>query len=248
METLDHIRRTIKENQAKSAMAADDAILLGASKGQGAEVIEAFIQNGLTHFGENRVQEAADKWPALKERHPGVTLHLIGPLQTNKVGDALSLFDVIQTLDRPKLAEAIAKELKKEELKNWGTEELKKWRTEELKKKNKNIPQFLNSSIPRPAFYIQVNTGEEPQKSGVAPKDAPEFIRYCRELKLNVAGLMCVPPTSDMPAPHFALLRKLAMENGLLELSMGMSGDYETAIRMGSTCVRVGTALFGERA
>ena len=226
MESLDRIQHIIDKSRSQSTLAADSPILLGASKGQGAGMIEEFIRAGLTHYGENRVQEAMEKWPELKKRHPHVTLHLIGPLQTNKVKEALVLFDVIQTLDRPKLAEAIAGELKKKEEKS-------------------SVTQLLNSSIPQ--FYIQVNTGEEAQKSGILPKEAPELIRYCQHLGLNIAGLMCVPPAGQMPAPHFALLRKLALDNGLQGLSMGMSNDYEAAIRMGSTCVRIGTALFGER-
>ncbi len=217
METLATIEHKIAEERAQSAMAADHSVLLGASKGQPAQTIEQFIKAGLTNFGENRVQEAMEKWPTLKNRHPNITLHLIGPLQTNKAKEALELFDVIQTLDRPNLADAIAR------IRDSGF------------------------GIQEKEFYIQVNTGEEPQKAGVSPRETKEFIGYCRELKLNVVGLMCVPPAGDMPAPHFALLRKLAVDNDLHELSMGMSNDFATAIRMGSTCVRVGTALFGER-
>lgn len=207
--------------------------LMGVSKGQPAPMIEEAIQAGLLLYGENRVQEAKEKWPALRRKYPKVELHLIGPLQTNKVKEALALFDVIQTIDRPKLALAIAKELE-----NWRIEELKK-------KDNSSVPQFLNSSIPH--FYIQVNTGKEPQKAGVIPEEADDLIYLCRQLQLPVAGLMCVPPTGQPPAPHFALLREIAKRHNLPELSMGMSGDYKTAIRMGSTCVRVGTAIFGER-
>lgn len=217
----------------KSALGAGKVTLLAASKEQSVQSIEAAIEAGITHFGENRVQEAQAKWPALKQRYPDLSLHLIGPLQTNKAAAALALFDVIQTLDRPKLAEAMAKELR-----NWGNEE---W-----KKKNTPVPQSFSSSIPQ--FLIQVNTGEEPQKSGVLPQDADAFIRYCRDdLKLPVVGLMCIPPADQPPAPHFALLRKISLENDLHELSMGMSGDYAEAIRMGSTCVRLGRKLFGER-
>ena len=144
-------------------------------------------------------------------------LHLIGPLQTNKVKQAMGLFDAIQTVDRPKLAEAIAKNMD-------GQEVITKH------------------------FYIQINTGEEPQKAGITPKEADDFIEYCvKKLGLSIIGLMCVPPADQPPAPHFALLKKIADRHGLKELSMGMSGDYETAVRMGSTCVRIGTALFGER-
>jgi pyridoxal phosphate enzyme (YggS family) len=230
---VETIRKTIEKTAKNRLLSTDSVTLLAASKGQSAARIEEAIALGVAVFGENKVQEAAEKWPAIKQRHQNVALHLIGPLQTNKVKDALALFDVIQTLDRPSLANSLAKELK-----NWGNEE--------LKKKESSIPQFFNSSIP--TFYIQINTGEEPQKAGVLPKDADAFIEDCvTGLKLPVVGLMCVPPADQPPAPHFALLRTIALRHGLRELSMGMSGDYETAIRMGSTCVRVGTALFGER-
>lgn len=216
MQTLTAIRHTIEKIRSESPLAAHSSILLGASKGQNVETIERFITAGLADFGENRVQEAAEKWPSLKKRYPHVRLHLIGPLQSNKVKEALALFDVIQTLDRPKLADAIA-----------------------IQQKSANTP-------PR-SFYVQVNTGEEPQKSGVIPRETSEFIRYCRALHLNIVGLMCIPPADAMPAPHFALLRQLATENDLHALSMGMSSDFETALRMGSNCIRIGTALFGER-
>jgi pyridoxal phosphate enzyme (YggS family) len=167
-------------------------------------------------FGENRVQEAAAKWPALKQDYPDVELHLIGPLQTNKVREALALFDAIETLDRPKLAHALKAELER--------------------------------SGRSPLLFIQVNTGEEPQKAGVAPQDTAGFVGLCRdELNLPVRGLMCIPPLDEAPAPHFALLQKLARAHGLPLLSMGMSGDFESAIKFGATHVRVGTAIFGER-
>ncbi|MDX1975028.1 MAG: YggS family pyridoxal phosphate-dependent enzyme [Rickettsiales bacterium] len=190
-------------------------LILGASKGQGLAIIEEAIAAGLTYFGENRVQEAYEKWPEIKKKHPHIQLHLIGPLQSNKVKPALELFDVIQTLDRPKLADEIAK-------------------------------QYTSGGSKQ--FFIQVNIGDEPQKSGISPKDAERFIDYClKTLGLPVVGLMCVPPAEQAPAPHFALLKKIAGNHGLNQLSMGMSNDYETAIRMGSSCVRIGTALFGER-
>ncbi len=217
MDTLLSIRDKIAASQSQSNISGKNVTLLGASKGQSSEVILRFIREGITDFGENRVQEALDKWLPIKEIHPNVRLHLIGPLQTNKVKEALSLFDVIQTLDRPKLAEAIAKIQDSKE--NAGSK----------------------------TYFIQVNTGEEPQKAGISPTEASDFIAYCRELKLNVVGLMCVPPADLQPAPHFALLRKLALDNGLSQLSMGMSDDFETALRMGSTCVRLGRTLFGER-
>jgi len=167
-------------------------------------------------FGENRVQEAAEKWPALKQSHPDCILHLIGPLQTNKTKQAVELFDVIETLDRPKLARALATQAEK---------------------------------LGRvPALFVQVNTGEEPQKAGILPADADRFIAECRrEFQLPVEGLMCIPPVEDEPSLHFMLLREIAARNGLSSLSMGMSADYEIAVRFGATHVRVGTAIFGPR-
>jgi pyridoxal phosphate enzyme (YggS family) len=228
------LQTRIKKAKDSSPLAKAAVTLLAASKGQPAPLIIEAIRAGITAFGENRVQDAQDKWPTLRKDYPHIRLHLIGPLQTNKVKQALELFDVIQTIDRPKLAEAIAKELK-----NCGTEEL--W------KKNKlGAPQFHNSTIPQ--FFIQINTGKEPQKAGVIPEEVDALIDYCRnELQLPIAGLMCVPPHDQPPAPHFAFLRSLAVSHGLAELSMGMSEDFETAVRMGSTCVRIGRALFGER-
>jgi pyridoxal phosphate enzyme (YggS family) len=178
-------------------------------------VVEAALAAGQTVFGENRVQEAQGKFPPLKAAHPGLRLHLIGPLQTNKVKDALDLFDVIETVDRPKLARALAKEAAR-----------------------------LGVA---PDCYIQVNTGEEPQKAGIAPGEADAFIAECRGLGLKVTGLMCIPPVEEAPALHFGFLREIARRNGLAGLSMGMSGDYETAVRFGATLVRVGTGIFGAR-
>lgn len=214
---LAEITITIEKAMKNSPLSPPRARLLAASKGQGILAIEEAVAAGVEWFGENRVQEAWEKWPELKKRHPNIKLHLIGPLQTNKVREALGLFDVIQTLDREKLAVEIAK--------------------------------IANSQHPvTSSYFIQVNTGEEPQKAGISPKEADAFIRYCQnELALPVAGLMCIPPAGQPPAPHFALLRDIAQRNGLKELSMGMSGDFETAIRMGASCVRIGTALFGER-
>lgn len=166
-------------------------------------------------FGENRVQEAQRKYPALKESFGDLELHLIGPLQTNKVREAVALFDVIQTLDREKLADALAAERDK--------------------------------SGKTPRLFVQVNTGEEPQKGGVLPRQASALIGYAREKNLPVEGLMCIPPAEDDAAPHFALLAKLAKDHDLKHLSMGMSGDFELAVKFGATHVRVGTAIFGER-
>ncbi len=191
--------------------------LIAVSKTHGAESIEAALSTGQRHFGENRVQEAEAKWPELRAKTPGLCLHLIGPLQTNKVTEAVTLFDVIHTLDRPKLAEKLA---------------------EEMVKQARKIPCF-----------IQVNTGREAQKAGVDPAEADAFIESCRTTwKLDIAGLMCIPPVADQPAPHFAFLREIAKRNGLTQLSMGMSDDFETALAFGATHVRVGSAIFGARA
>jgi len=190
--------------------------LIAVSKTMAADAIEEAVAAGQRVFGENRVQEALGKWPALKEQHPDVALHLIGPLQTNKVKDAIALFDVIETLDRPKLARVLAEELEQTGL--------------------------------RPRLFVQVNTGEEPQKAGLAPADTEEFVELCRDTYgLTIDGLMCIPPIDEEPSMHFALLAKLAERLGLDELSMGMSGDFEKAIAFGATYVRVGTAIFGAR-
>ena len=191
-----------------------DVTLVAVSKLQPWDAVEPILRAGQTCFGENRVQEAQERWSGRRE---GLTLHLIGPLQTNKVKAAIAVFDVIESIDRPKLAQAIAEEIVR---------------------------------VGRaPRLYIQVNTGEEPQKAGVAPREADALIAHCRDgLKLTIEGLMCVPPVDEPAAPHFALLAKIAARNGLGRLSMGMSGDFETAIRFGATSVRVGSALFGVRA
>jgi hypothetical protein len=201
---------------AAPAVPASTVTLVAVSKGHDAAAIAAALENGQRVFGENRVQEAAAKWPPLKARHPDVVLHLIGPLQTNKVADAVRLFDVIETLDRDRLAAALARE---------------------MARSGRSLPCF-----------VQVNTGEEPQKAGVAPRDADAFIARARsEHGLTLAGLMCIPPVDENPAPHFALLHEIARRNGLASLSMGMSDDFETAIAFGATHVRVGTAIFGPR-
>jgi len=192
------------------------AKLIAVSKTMPEERIEEAIGAGQILFGENRVQEALGKWPALKARHPGVSLHLIGPLQTNKAADAIALFDVIETLDRPKLARVLS---------------------EEMARTGKH-----------PRLFVQVNTGEEPQKAGIAPGDTEDFVALCRDTYgLTIDGLMCIPPFDEEPSMHFALLAKLAGALGLDELSMGMSSDFEKAIAFGATYVRVGTAIFGER-
>jgi PLP dependent protein len=190
--------------------------LVAVSKTHSAEDVTAALAAGQRVFGENRVQEAAAKWPDLKRVWPQTELHLIGPLQTNKAREAVALFDVIETVDRPKLARVLAAE--------------------------------MSRSGRRPACYVQINTGEEPQKAGVLPAGADEFIRLCRdELQLPVVGLMCIPPADDEPSLHFALLAEIARRHGIGNLSMGMSADYETAIKLGATHVRIGTAIFGER-
>ena len=192
-------------------------ILIGASKAQPAPVLAEAIAAGLRDFGENKVQEAQAKWPALRQAHPDITLHLIGSLQSNKASDAVALFDTIHTIDRIKLADAVANAMAKQ------------GRTLKL--------------------LIQVNTGEEPQKGGVAPRDLAGLVQHYRKENLTgLCGLMGVPPADANPAPHFALLQKLAAEHDLPLLSMGMSGDFRTAIRFGATHVRVGTKLFGARA
>lgn len=211
----DVLARIEKAREAAIAP-APQTTLIAVTKTHGPERIAPVLEAGHRDFGENRVQEAQGKWPELKAQYPDITLHLIGPLQTNKVRDAMELFDAIHSLDRPKLAEAILRE-------------------------GERVGKM-------PMLFVQVNTGEEEQKAGVLPREAEAFIAHCREtLKLPIAGLMCVPPVEEPPALHFALLQKLARETGLALLSMGMSGDFETAIKFGATHVRVGTSIFGQR-
>ena len=201
--------------QAAAAAGRDPAAvtLTAVSKQQPWDRVQGVLDAGQRVFGENRVQEAQERWG---DRREGIELRLIGPLQTNKARDAVALFDVIETLDRDRLADALAEEIQRQ-----GR---------------------------RPRLYVQVNTGEEPQKAGVAPQDADDFIDLCRvRYGLQPEGLMCIPPEGEPPGPHFALLAKIAARNGLAGLSMGMSADFETAIRFGATSVRVGSALFGER-
>jgi pyridoxal phosphate enzyme (YggS family) len=209
---LQHIAaasRTVARNPA-------DVTLIAVSKTHQAERITPLIAAGHRDFGENRVQEAAAKWPALKTAAPDLRLHLIGPLQSNKAADAIALFDVIHSVDRPRIAEALSSEMARQ-----GR---------------------------RPSCFVQVNTGREAQKAGVDPSEADGFIAACREQwNLPVVGLMCIPPADEQAAIHFAFLADLARRNGLTHLSMGMSADYETAVRFGATHVRVGSALFGER-
>lgn len=225
-------------------------LLIGASKTQPAAMLEDAIRLGLRDFGENKVQEAYAKWPALKAKYPQVRLHLIGPLQSNKAADAVALFDVIQTVDRIKIADALADACEKQGLFSDGgcvgamAVPSHEQQRSERERSGGGAPPALKAP---PKFLIQVNTGEEPQKAGVAPREAAALLAHCRSRGLNIVGLMCVPPEGENPAPHFALLKKMADGFGLKELSMGMSGDYETALRLGSTMVRVGTALFGSR-
>jgi len=190
--------------------------LIAVSKTFDASAISPIIDAGQLIFGENRVQEAKAKWPGLLTAYPGIVLHLIGPLQSNKAKEAVALFDAIHSVDRPSICEALAKE--------------------------------INSQKRRPELFVQLNTGEEPQKAGVAPADADGFIADCREkYGLPISGLMCIPPVNDAPAPHFALTAKIAARNGLKLLSMGMSADFAVAIQFGATHVRVGSAIFGAR-
>ena len=213
---LADVRARIAAAAAEAGRDPGAVTLIAVCKVQPIERVEAALLAGQRVFGENRVQEAQGKWPGLRERFPGVELHLIGPLQTNKVREAVALFDVIQTVDRPKLAAELAREMDRQ-----GR---------------------------RPDCYIQINTGEEEQKAGVLPAEADAFIEACRVGHgLPVVGLMCIPPVDDDPALHFALLRELAKRHGLERLSMGMSGDYEAAVAIGATHVRVGTAIFGAR-
>jgi pyridoxal phosphate enzyme (YggS family) len=213
---LTAVRARIRAAAEASDRAADDVTLVAVSKTNPAEAVMAALAAGQVVFGENRVQEAQAKFPALRSAHPELVLHCIGPLQSNKVRDAVTLFDVIETVDRPRLAEALAAEMAR--------------------------------SGRRPACFIQVNTGEEPQKAGIFPAEAGAFIADCRDrLGLQLRGLMCIPPVGEEAALHFAFLRDLARRHDLPQLSMGMSGDFETAIAFGATHVRVGTAIFGMR-
>ncbi|KXG85722.1 YggS family pyridoxal phosphate-dependent enzyme [Agrobacterium bohemicum] len=210
------VTQRIEAVAEKAGRKAGSVSLVAVSKTFDGDAIQPVIDCGQRTFGENRVQEAQGKWPALKEKTAGIELHLIGPLQSNKAADAVALFDVIETVDREKIAKALA---------------------EEVKKQGRAL-----------RFYVQVNTGLEPQKAGIDPRETVAFVAMCRdELALNVEGLMCIPPADENPGPHFALLAKLAGECGLEKLSMGMSGDFETAVEFGATSVRVGSAIFGTR-
>jgi pyridoxal phosphate enzyme (YggS family) len=219
-QTLEQRLNSVKEQIKKAAIEArrypDDVRLIAVGKTFDAEAMIPAIEAGQRLFGENRVQEAKSKWPELKDRFPDLELHLIGPMQSNKVKDAVSLFDVIHTIDRPKIARAVCQEMKR--------------------------------TGRKPKLLVQINTGEEPQKSGVLPIEADNFVGMCKEeLGLEICGLMCIPPLDEEPSLHFALLQKMAEKLDLPELSMGMSGDFEKAIMFGATYVRVGTSIFGCR-
>ncbi|TPN62587.1 YggS family pyridoxal phosphate-dependent enzyme [Mesorhizobium sp. B1-1-1] len=210
------VKAKIAAAEREARREAGAVTLVAVSKTFDAADIRPVIEAGQRVFGENRVQEAQGKWPALKEAFPDVELHLIGPLQSNKAREAVALFDVIETVDREKISAELAKEIARQ-----GR---------------------------APKLYVQVNTGSEPQKAGIEPREAVTFVARCRDVHgLAIEGLMCIPPADENPGPHFALLEKLAREAGVAKLSMGMSGDYETAIAFGATSVRVGSAIFGSR-
>jgi pyridoxal phosphate enzyme (YggS family) len=213
--SLVEITARIHAAEVKADRMQGETKLIAVSKVQPDARVQAILEQGHRVFGENRVQEAAGKWPAFREQFQGVELHIIGPLQTNKARQAMELADAIHTLDRPKLAKTFAR-----------------------------LAQEMGQC---PDLYIQVNTGEEPQKAGVVPAQADAFIKDAMAMDLPVRGLMCIPPVDEEPALHFALLGKIAARNGLSGLSMGMSGDFETAVALGATHVRVGSAIFGER-
>ena len=209
------VRARIDAATTAAGRRAGEVVLVAVSKTFDADAVREALAVGQRVFGENRVQEAAGKFPALKAEHADLELHLIGPLQTNKVREAVALFDVIQTVDRDRLARELAKEIAR--------------------------------SGRHPKLYVQVNIGNEPQKAGVATADLPALLALCRDLQLEIAGLMCIPPVDQPPASFFAALRALAAEHGLPGLSMGMSGDYADAVAAGATHVRVGSAIFGVR-
>jgi pyridoxal phosphate enzyme (YggS family) len=216
MMALTDILARMRRAEAAAGRAEGSVTLIAVSKVQPPERVEAVLDQGHRVFGENYVQEAAGKWPAWRDRFPGLVLHMIGPLQTNKARLAVDLFDAIHTLDRPSLAAKLA------------------------------ALQQVRGSLPQ--LFVQVNTGEEPQKAGVLPADLSSFLRDCRAMDLAPIGLMCIPPEGEDSTPHFALLARLAADHGLSGLSMGMSGDFESAVAQGATHIRVGSAIFGARA
>lgn len=213
---LAEIKGRIEKARKSAGSSAGRGQLIAVSKTRPVEDIEAALQAGQRVFGENRVQEAQAKFPALRDDYPDLELHLIGPLQSNKAKEAVALFDVIETIDRPKIAAAIARE--------------------------------IDAQGRAPRLFVQVNTGEEPQKAGIAPGGLGDFLKLCRETHgLTIEGLMCIPPVEDVPAPHYEFLRQLAARHDVPLLSMGMSADFETAVQLGADYVRVGTAIFGAR-
>ncbi|MDM7968364.1 MAG: YggS family pyridoxal phosphate-dependent enzyme [Paracoccaceae bacterium] len=214
--SLSEIKARVAKACASAGRSVDDVTLIAVSKVQPNERVAAVLDEGHRVFGENRVQEAAGKWPEFRTRYDGIELHLIGPLQTNKARQAMELFQVIHSVDRPKVAQTIAR-----------------------------LAQEMGHC---PDIFLQINTGEEPQKAGVMPAEADAFVAEARALDLPLRGLMCIPPVEEEPSLHFALLAKIAERNGLVGLSMGMSGDFESAIALGATHIRVGSAIFGERA
>jgi PLP dependent protein len=217
VDRLKTVRSAIQRAAEEAGRSASEVTLVAVSKTFDADEIRPALEAGQRIFGENRVQEAKAKWPALREAFGGIELHLIGPLQSNKAREAVQLFDVIETVDRASLAAELGKEIAR-----------------------------LGRA---PRLLVQINTGEEPQKAGVAPQDADSFLAACRDQwGLGIEGLMCIPPADQPPSPHFALLRTIAERNGLRTLSMGMSADFEAAIQVGATHVRVGSAIFGHRA
>ncbi len=213
---LESVRAEIARACRDASRDPAEVTLIAVSKTHGADLIDPVIAAGQRVFGENRVQEAKTKWPSLLEKHPGLSLHLIGPLQSNKAKEAVALFDAIHSVDRPSLCAALAKEIEKQGRK--------------------------------PQLFVEINTGAEAQKAGVLPQDADLFLAACRDTYgLEIGGLMCIPPFEEAPGPHFALTAKIAKRNGLKLLSMGMSADFATAIQLGATHVRVGSAIFGTR-
>ncbi len=216
VEALKQVQESIRRSASDYDRDPSSITLVAVSKTFPSDAIEPVLAAGQRVFGETYVQEAKAKWPALRERYADVELHMIGPLQSNKAKEAVELFDAIHTLDRPSLAEALAKEIAKQGKK--------------------------------PRLFVQVNTGEEPQKGGVIPTEVDAFLETCRsKFGLEVEGLMCIPPAEDPPSPHFALLNTIAQRHGLKVLSMGMSADFDAAIQLGATHVRVGSAIFGSR-
>ena len=214
--SLSEIKARVAKACASAGRSVDDVTLIAVSKVQPNERVAAVLDEGHRVFGENRVQEAAGKWPEFRTRYDGIALHLIGPLQTNKARQAMELFQVIHSVDRPKVLQTIAR--------------------------------LAQEAGHCPDIFLQINTGEEPQKAGVMPAEADAFVAEARALDLPLRGLMCIPPVEEEPSLHFALLAKIAERNGLMGLSMGMSGDFESAIALGATHIRVGSAIFGERA